>query len=432
MKVFEMRQKRAGFVAEARKIADAASKDSRVMNEQESTNFELRMAEAKGLEPEIDRLERLNNFETELRNRPNQPHNPLPTEVETRHSYSIVKALRQGLEQREGKGRLDGLELETHQELEKRRGRSAVGIMVPYNIGPKLEKRVLNITTGTGSIPTILDASLIDILRAKMVTREAGATVMEGMQGLFAIPRKSATSTGYWVAESTAPTASNATIDQVTFSPKTCGTYTDISRKFLSQTSLDAEAFAREDIMATVARTLETAGLNGSGSSNQPTGVLQTSGIGSVAIGTNGGAPTWASIIELESDVATANADLGNLGYITDTAVRGKLKQTAKIGSTFPFFIWEAGPTPLNGYKALTTNLLPSNLVKGTLSTGRAAIFGNWSDLIYALGSGMDVLIDPYTGGSAGTVRVVILQDADINVRHPESFSACKDIDVTA
>ena len=32
--------------------------------------------------------------------------------------------------------------------------------------------------------------------------------------------------------------------------------------------------------------------LNGSGSSGQPTGIMQTSGIGSVAIGTNGGAIT--------------------------------------------------------------------------------------------------------------------------------------------
>ena len=40
-----------------------------------------------------------------------------------------------------------------------------------------------------------------------------------------------------------------------------------------------------------VASAIDTVGINGGGS-NEPTGILQTSGIGSVAIGTNGGAPT--------------------------------------------------------------------------------------------------------------------------------------------
>jgi len=40
---------------------------------------------------------------------------------------------------------------------------------------------------------------------------------------------------------------------------------------------------------------------------------------------------------------------------------------------------------------------------------------------------GLDLLVDPYTGGTSGTVRVSVLQDVDVTVRHPESFSAMVD-----
>ena len=37
--------------------------------------------------------------------------------------------------------------------------------------------------------------------------------------------------------------------------------------------------------------------------------------------------------------------------------------------------------------------------------------------------SGLDLMVDPYTHSTSGTVRVVAMQDCDIAIRHPESFS---------
>ena len=39
-------------------------------------------------------------------------------------------------------------------------------------------------------------------------------------------------------------------------------------------------------------------------------------------------------------------------------------------------------------------------------------------EAILAFWSGMDVLVDPYTGGPAGTIRIVVLQDCDFEFRH--------------
>ena len=360
------------------------------------------------------------------------PHNDSANTGNGRHQYSLLKAIRSRLP---GASGLDGLELEVHQELSKRKaasGGAVQGIMVPWDLAVRGETRALDTTAGVGTIPTILDGTLIDLLRARLAVVAMGATVMTDMQGLFAIPRQNQSGTSYWLSEGSAPTASNQTADQVTFSPKTVGAYTDYTRRFMEQTNQDAEAFVKKDLTAILARAIETAAINGSGSSNQPKGILSRTGdtpaVGLVSIGTNGGNPTWANIVSLESTVATANADFGKLGYLTNAPMRGYLKSATKV-SNFPAYIWnaDAPQTPLNGYACGVTNLVPSNLTKGTGTALSAIVFGNFADLVIPMWSGIDLLVDPFTGSSSGSIRIVALQDIDINLRHPESFAVIVD-----
>jgi HK97 family phage major capsid protein len=200
----------------------------------------------------------------------------------------------------------------------------------------------------------------------------------------------------------------------------------DISRKMLLQSSLDVEAFVRNDLATSLALAIDSAAINGTGSSNQPKGVLNQTGIGSVAGGTNGGNPDWKDIVDLESAVAIDNADIGNLGFLTNAKVRGKLLQTEKASTTAQY-VWSDNNS-LRGYNAAVSNQVPSNLTKGTASGVCSAIlFGNWADLIIGTWGGIDINVDTSTGSSSGTVRVVALQDVDIAVRHAESFAAMKD-----
>jgi HK97 family phage major capsid protein len=441
-KAFELRQQRAKLVADARTIFEAAEKESRDMLADEAERYGKLLEDANVLKVRADRADSLDAIETELRSAPGRTlgTEDLPHNADKRHAYSIRKAIVQHYDHMKGHGRLDGLEREVHDEMAHRRQADGLtaprGVLIPLDLPVRqraeLRTGVLNTTTGTGSIPTILDQTMIDLLRARTVLQPLGVTFMEGMQGLFAIPRQNQAATAAWAAEASAPATSNQTIDQVTFSPKTVGTFTDYTRRFLEQTNQNAEQFIRNDLMKVLARGLETGAINGSGSSNQPTGVLQNSTIqtnsSSVQGGTNGLAPTYNQIVSMETIVANANADFGRLAYLTNSAVRGKLKQTAKIGSTFPTFVWGDGDAPLNSYGAFVSNLVPSTLTKGTSSGVCSAIlFGNWEDLIIAMWSGIDILVDPYTGGNAGTIRVNALLDADINVRHPESFSIVSD-----
>ena len=305
-------------------------------------------------------------------------------------------------------------------------GRAAQGFYVPVEV----QKRDLLVGTATAGGDTVatqlLATNFIDLLRNKMAMTGLGAQFLTGLVGQIAIPRQTSGATAYWVAENGAPTESQQAFDQVTMTPRTLGAFTDISRKLLLQSSIAVEGFVRNDITTVIALAIDLAAINGSGASNQPTGILNTAGIGSVAGGTNGLAPTWAHIIALETAVAVANANIGNMGYLTNAQVRGKLLATEKATNTGAF-VWADNNT-LRGYKTEVSQQVPSNLTKGSASGICSAIlFGNWADLIIGQWGSLDLMVDPYTGSTAGTVRVVALQDVDIAVRHAESFAAMKD-----
>ncbi len=316
-------------------------------------------------------------------------------------------------------------ERECSEAVSAKMGKAARGFYVPFEV----QQRDLNVTTasaGGNLVATdLLTGSFIDILRNAMVIDRMGARMLTGLVGNIAIPKQTGAATSYWVAESGAPTESQQTFGQVTMSPKTVGAYTDISRRLILQSSMDVEGMVQTDLATVLGLAIQQAAISGTGSSNQPSGIL-TLVTPSVAGGTDGAAPTWANIIELETDVAVANADIGTLGYLTNAKVRGKLKGTSKVSGQNGF-IWEGGDTPVNGYMAGVTNAVPSNLTKGSGSNLSAIIFGNFADLMIGMWGGLDLMVDPYSNSTSGTVRVVALQDVDVALRNVESFATMVD-----
>lgn len=453
-KIADLKQKRAKLVDEARELIERAEKDNRAMTATEEErhvalvggkfNGKEHEGETFELAKRISQLERMEAIEMsggelspEGRRSAPLPHQD-PRNVGRRHHYRMMRAIRSIASK--GAEPFAGLEAEVSQEIARRSGKSPQGFMLPYSTkGPLtdaerkayeegVEFRALDSAQGGGSVPTILAADWIELLRNRTVVIKAGARQIMDVQGKFAIPRQNAAGTAYWVAESGAPTGSNQTLDQVVFTPKTIGAFTDVSRRFFELTMLDSgEEFAKDDLTAILARGTDLAALNGSGGANQPLGVMQNPGTAVVALGTNGLAPTWAGLVALNTKLGKGNAlDLGDTAYISNADMNGTLATTAKIGSTFPVFLLENGQ--VNGRPIYFTQQVPANLTKGSSgATLSAILYGVWNQLVMAYWSGVDILVDPYTGSSSGTVRVVALQDMDIQLRHNEAFAMIVD-----
>ena len=287
-------------------------------------------------------------------------------------------------------------------------GKTAQGIMVPNEV----LRRDLTVASASAAGDLVgvdfRPGSFIELLRKKSALAGLGVTSLSGLSGNVAIPRQTGAATAYWVAESGAPTESNQTVDQVNLSPKTVGAFTDYSRKLMLQSSIDVEQMIRQDLATVLALEIDRVGLYGLGNSNQPLGVKLTTGINTVNFGA--ATPTYAEAVDMESQIASDDADIGAMAYLMNAAMRGALKTKDK-GTDTGAYVFEPGGT-VNGYNAVVSNQVASGDI----------FFAVWSQLIMGMWSGLDLMVDPYTHSTSGTVRVVALQDVDFAVRHPESF----------
>lgn len=328
------------------------------------------------------------------------------SDKETR-SFSFVKALNYLSNQGDAQARRDAaFEIEVGEAAAKKYERSSNGIVIPNEVLRR--DLVVGTPTAGGDLvdDVLLAGSFIDLLRNRLSISQAGCTMLTGLQGNVSIPRQTSASTAYWVGENSSPTESQQAIDQVNLSPKTVGAFVDYSRRLLLQSSIDVEGMIRNDLARVIALEIDRAAVYGTGSSNQPQGLTNVSGIGSETLTSFG---TFAEYIAMETDVTAANGDIGSMRYIINASARGSLKSTEKASNTAQF-VYENDE--INGYPVIVSNQLLNN----------DALFGDFSQFVMGMWSGLDLTVDPYAGATAGTVRVIALQDVDFAVKQPACF----------
>ena len=170
-------------------------------------------------------------------------------------------------------------------------------------------------------------------------------------------------------------------------SPKTVGAYSKFSRLMELQSTPDIEQLIRADFVALLADAIDTAAINGSGSSSQPLGILNTSGIGSAAGGTNGLAPTLDHLLDLKKEVAVDNADVATCGYLTNAKVESVLAKAKDSQDQYLLSPYGAalGRSQIAGRRLEVSNNVPLNLTKGSGTNLSAVIYGNFADLLIGM-----------------------------------------------
>ena len=340
--------------------------------------------------------------------------------------FSIVRAL-QGLVN----GNITGREREIQQELSNINGRKSQGIFVPDNGWGRRDYTKGSSTQGQKLVGVEhLADRFVDVLRARLVVAECGATILPDLQSDVSIPRRTGGATAFFVAESGNVTESTGSFDSISMSPKVMGAFSQFSYLMQLQSTPQIEQLIRNDFVALLAQKLDQVALNGGGS-NEPNGVLQTSGIGAVVMGTNGGAITLDKMLDLKQTVAVDNADIPTAAFITNSKVENALSKLKDGNNQYLLNPYgsEIGQMQFAGRVLKVTNNIPSNLTKGSSSgVCSAAIYGNFQDLLIGLFGSLELLADPYTQFQSGGVGVRALQAVDINVRHAQSFGAIVDI----
>lgn len=339
--------------------------------------------------------------------------------------YSILRAVQAAIT---GDWSKAGLERAASEAVAKRTGYTPEGFFVPVEAFSRAFTAGTAAEAGNLIQTSVLGNEFVDVLRNAMVLSKLGIRVLGGLTSNVAIPRKTAATTIASYSEIGAITASNPSTTQITLTPKRVGGQVLYSRQALIQANPDVDAMLRDDLAQGVAVQIENLAINGTAASNQPRGLVNFVGIGSVVGGTNGAQINWGHIVGLESACANANSEPdARAGYLVNTKSRGWCKQTVR--STYLPFIWDNAAQPLNSYRAAVTNNMVSNGTKGSSSgvCSTLAFSSDWQDLVLALFGGLDIVVDPYTQAGTGQIVLTANQFIDVACRQPASFATMTD-----
>jgi HK97 family phage major capsid protein len=261
--------------------------------------------------------------------------------------------------------------------------------------------------------------SFIEVLRNRSVAYRMGARRLSGLVGNVTVPRQTAAATAYWLStEATSITESQQTFGQMSLSPKTVGAYTEISRQLMLQSSPDAESIITADLGAVAGLAIDVGVLRGSGSAGQPTGIVNTGGIGAVA-GAGFIAAAYARILEFQTDLAASNALTRECAYVTTPAVAALLMAREKFTNTATA-LWTGNVLDgdVSGFRATTTTQL----------TAASLIFGDFGQVILGEWGVEEVEVNPYAAFTAGGVGVRLFKSLDVGIRHAAAFSRATSI----
>lgn len=247
--------------------------------------------------------------------------------------------------------------------------------------GPRneAEKRALEGASGSGSysIPLLIQNDFVDLLRSELTLINAGARLLSLAPGTNRFIKLTADPTAFWHAENASDISlSDPSAIGVDIKAKSVVALVKISRELL-QDSVNVAQMIERSAVASLKQALETSIFWGAGgTSNDITGLYNTSGISKGWLGTHG------------SDL-TSYAPLNWADYMLRS---NNSKPSAIIASPEAYFAMQslndtsgqpmARPSGLADLATFVTTSIPANMTRGTSIDATGMFFGNWADLL--------------------------------------------------
>jgi HK97 family phage prohead protease len=341
--------------------------------------------------------------------------------------FNIIKAINEARN-----GKLTGLEAEVNQEglNEKRKLGVDARDMHAINMPEMLFTRTQSVTGGTGGnlggdLVFTEPGRYIDFLYPNTPTLSL-CSVAENLVGNIDFPKQTSSYTLNWQTETGADTAQDINFDKVTMSPKRAVITASMSNQLLRQEySRGIEQRVIQQLNLSFNKGLENAVLNGSGTSNVPSGIYTELAAQALALG----AISFDDLVDMEAALAASDALAGNLAYVTHPNVVAKLKKT-KVDAGSGRFLVEGMLDPVktaNGYNIFNTTV--SKKTTGTPDT-YGLLFGNFADVQIGFWGGATLMVDPYTNMKSSIVEIYVERFMDVAVLRNASFALATDVTI--
>jgi len=321
------------------------------------------------------------------------------------------------------KGCLDpkhrGFEFEVSQDLQRNQElKNEHGVIVPTE--EVLGQRTMTVGNLAGNVSDISDsAKLIPFVQRIGVYSSIGLTEFSGMSSDVKIPRGTSVATASFLSldGATDITEGTPTMDSVSMSPTSLACFSEVSHKLVLQSSVDMENYLRSLMSESIANKLDLAVIHGSGASNQPTGMLNASGIN---VETYTSAIAYSDLANALSTLATDSIPLNGLSWVVNPAEYGTLQVKDKGTDTGQFLLETGVSNDVNqvgtmlGYPVYVSEHVPAGEVLLTRAQHSAlGFFG-----------GLELDVNPYQDFQKGTIGIRAIQDFDFQVLNANSI--CK------
>jgi HK97 family phage major capsid protein len=410
MTELEIKDKRELLREENRSLLLKGKEETRKLNQEEESSFNANLEAIRKLDADLRSAEETRNAKEVEKVTPKM-------EVKMEKRFSLIQALRDEINHKPHDEVNSAIIAEGRSEFERSSIRAEGSIIIPAESRAVVVTGQTTGTTAGGYAIQTDKKTVLPPLTNYLVLTKAGATYLTGLVGNVSIPTYSGTTVA-WKAEVTTAAEGAGTWGKVDMNPKKLCAYIDVSKLFLLQDSVGAEAMLMENISKAIAAKLEATilGVGEGGVATEPQGLFWDAYTSAATTF------SWSALVGLESTVDGNNALANNMAYITNAKGRGMAKTTLVTTTYGDRMVMNPDGT-INGYPVYVSNGVPK-LTDFSTTTGTGFIFGNWADLIIGQWGGYDILVDPYTQAHLGEVRILVNCYFDAAVARTASFKS--------
>src|SRR6185437_14604597 len=283
---------------------------------------------------------------------------------------------------------------------------------------------------------------VIPELGAQAVVLKAEPNVLPMQHQILNIPGLTNNQTCSWLGEGSAITENSPTTNNTPLTLHTAKSLTALSIEWTRDASPETDAALQANLSRGMARFVDLGYLNGSGSSNQPTGLMNVSSIGQIFAGSgaaNGSVPTYDDFNAAVDGLEEANAPREGRCWFMHPRSMARVRGI-KDSLGRPLFVKDLNRTVvlgpdgnvvdltsrnpdgyILGYPVYTTTQIPVNQTRGTDNNASTILLVAMSDIYIGQGiksHGMEVAISDQALFQNAQIAVRILYRTDIQPGH--------------
>jgi HK97 family phage major capsid protein len=343
MNTRELRAKRDAYVGTSKSILDRAENENRDLTESEKRDFDKLQEKLAGIKGTIDRAAQLSDLQADL-------ERPVVSGIRLNAAQAPLML---------------GGKIRAYRPDER---------MADAYGGPSLDEYVrasiMGETRAMGEglgaaggflVPSPLAGFVIDLARAQSVIVGSGALTVPMESATLDIPRLLTDPTASWRNENDPITEGDPTFGAAQLTARSLACLVSVPNELLLDSPV-AGNFITSAITKAMAVAMDTGALVGTGTVNQPLGLVNRPDIGKYSMGLNGAALVdWSTFVKVAGQIAGANGPIEGLSYIlasrdytTVENLQDSLHQPLRK------------PDVVAAMKGFTTSKIPTTLTQGT------------------------------------------------------------------